>query len=328
MTTEDKININQALNLTCEDIDDLFKYVNMSFSEFQNMTHDIYNALLSILHCLSTPYPGVQGFKKWITTIILVIFLICGLFGNMISAIIMFRRSRRGLSSYFYLALLAVIDICVLYSGCLQSILDITFDYHPELYATIYCRLSCYIKHLFTYLSAWLIVAVTFERFIVVRFPFQSIHICRLHVAYGIALTMLVFFSLYTGHVFFTMDIRHIRLRTNDGYHPDYAICDLVVHRRLFAFLDLCFYSVIPSLYIIIFNILIISTMFHTIKQRQDYLRASTGSSTMETSPGNLNQKTKSSSSILTPFFRSRSLGECNPNIHFAQIRLVVSIRT
>ena len=328
MNTEEYINTQQTPSLpTCEDLANLFKYVNTSFHKSGNMTHDKYNTLLRILHCISTPYPGVQGLKKWITTIILVMFLICGLLGNMISAIIMFRRSRRGLSSYFYLALLAVMDICVLYSGCLLSILDITFGYHPELHATIYCRLSFYIKHLFTYLSAWLIVAVTFERLIVVRFPFQSIHICRLRVAYGIALTILIFFSLYTVHVFFTIDIEHIHLRRNDGYHPDYTVCDLVVHRRLFAFLDLCFYSVIPSLCITICNILIIVTMFYAIKQRRDDLQASMGPSTTETSPGNLGQKNKSSSSISTSLFRNRPLGECSSSIDFPQTKLTVSVR-
>jgi hypothetical protein len=105
------------------------------------------------------------------------------------------------------------------------------------------------------------------------------------------------------------MGIIHVYLQTDQGYHPNYYVCDLAIHRRLFSFIDLCFYSVIPSLLIIIFNILIILTMFYAIKQRRNYLQASSYLPTTDTSPRKLNQKNKSSSSIRTPFFRSRSVG-------------------
>ncbi|CAF2808218.1 unnamed protein product [Rotaria sp. Silwood2] len=297
---------------TCEDWEKLLYYLNASYSESVNMTRDAYMAKYQMPQCVPKPYLGVQGIKKWVTTIILISFLICGLIGNMLSATIMFRRSRRGLSSYFYLALLAIADICVLYSGGLLAVFDIGFGYHPESNTTINCRLGFYIRHLFTYLSAWLIVAVTFERFIVVRFPFQSIHICRMHVAYGVTLVIFIFFSLFSAHCFFTMDVTRKSLQTQDGYHPNFTVCELTIHERLFGFIDLCFYSVIPSILIIIFNTLIISTMFYAIKQRRTYLQASSCLPTTDTSQRNHNLKNKSSSSIRTPFFRSRS-GESTP---------------
>ncbi len=304
------INILQFISsATCQDMDELLKDVNASYFEARNTTREAFITYLRTPHCIPKPYLGVQGTKKWVVTIILVIFLIFGLVGNILSATIMYRRSRRGLSSYFYLALLAIVDICVLYSGCLLFMLEITFNYQPQLQTTIYCRLGFYIQHLFTYISAWLIVAVTFERFIVVRFPFQSILICRMRVAYTITIIIFIFFSLYTAHCFFTMGIIHVYLQTDQGYHPNYYVCDLAIHRRLFSFIDLCFYSVIPSLLIIIFNILIILTMFYAIKQRRNYLQASSYLPTTDTSPRKLNQKNKSSSSIRTPFFRSRSVG-------------------
>ncbi|CAF1135553.1 unnamed protein product [Rotaria magnacalcarata] len=289
--------------------------MNLPSSDLSNLTEVTSIDLLRSLNCLPKPYPGVQGLKKWIVSLILLVFLLCGLVGNILSATIMFRRARRGLSSYFYLALLAIADICVLYSGGLLSLFDIAFNYSPESQSTIYCRLASYIRHLFTYLSAWLIVAVTIERFIVVRFPLQSIYICRLHVAYGITLFILLFFSTYTAHCFFTMDIEHISLQTDDGYHPDFKSCDLAKYRHVLSSIDLCFYSVIPSLLIIIFNILIILTMYYAIKQRRNYLQANSCLPTTDTSQGKHHQKNKSSSSNRSPFFRSRS-GESTPVGH------------
>lgn len=306
----DHIDLFASLNsASCEDLEKLLTYVNRLSNTTANNTYSEYIPLLTTPHCTPTPYPGVQGIKKWIAAIILITFLIGGLFGNVLSATIMFRRSRRGLSSYFYLALLAIADICILYTGGLLALFDIAFGYHPELNGTIYCRIGFYIKHLFTYVSAWLIVAVTFERFIVVCFPLESIRICRLHVAYSITLVLWIFFSIYTSHGFFTIGIVPRKLQTEYGYHPDFLACDLKEYQRLLGVIDLCFYSVLPSVLIIIFNILIISTMYYAIKQRKNYLQASSCLPTTDTCQRKHVQKNKSSSSMRTPFFRSRSVG-------------------
>lgn len=305
------INVLQVLStMPCQYMNEFLKDLNASDHESRNMTREDLIVSLGSSYCVPTPYLGTQGINKWIVTTILVIFLIFGLIGNILSATIMYRRARRGLSSYFYLALLAFVDICVLYSSGLLFFFEIAFDYHPQLQAPIYCRLGFYIQHLFTYVSAWLIVAVTFERFIVVRFPFQSILICRMRVAHTVTLFIFFFFALYTAHCFFTMDIRPFPIQTDKGYHPEYRVCDLVIHPNLLAFLDLCFYSVLPSLFIIVFNILIISTMFYAIRQRRTYLQANSYLPTTDVCLRNLNRKNKSSSSTRTPFFRNRSAGK------------------
>ena len=306
--TQLAVNIHQVLSsTTCQDIDDFLRDLNASDYESRNMTREEYVAFLRPPYCEPKPYPGTQGAKKWTVTVILLFFLIFGLIGNLLSATIMFRRARRGLSSYFYLASLAIVDICILYSGCLLFLFEIAFDYHPQVYSSFLCRLSFYVQHLFTYVSPWLIVAVTFERFTVVRYPFQSIWICRMQVAYTITASIIIVFSLYTAHCFFTMDKFNTIVQTDEGYHPHYLVCDLIVHRRLLAFIDLCLYSVLPSILILIFNLLIIMTMFHAIKQRRDYLQANSCLPTVNTSQRN---KPKSSSTIRTQFFRSRSAGE------------------
>ena len=307
----ESINISPSIALlNCQLVNEIVNNLTVMDYESRNMTREKLLISIGAAYCVPTTYTGLQGFNKWLVATILIIFLIFGLIGNILSATIMYRRARRGLSSYFYLALLAFVDICVLYSSGLSSLLDVAFSYRPEIKSTIYCRLGFYIQHLFTYISAWLIVAVTFERFIVVRFPFQSILICRMRVAHAVTLTIVLFFALYTAHVFFTVGLVHMDLQTDDGHHPNYTVCDLNIYQQLLAFLDLCFYSFLPSICILIFNILIISTMFYAIKQRRNYLQASSFLRTTEVGSRNLNAKNKSSSSTRTPFFRSRSGGK------------------
>ena len=305
------MNLSQELSqTTCLELNDFLKHHNFSSDGSGNTTREAITAAFYLNYCTPTPYPGLQGITKWIVTIISVVFLIFGLIGNILSATIMHRRARRGLSSYLYLALLALADICVLYTSGLLFLLEIAFDYHPLLQAPIFCRVGFYLQHLFTYISAWLIVAVTFERFVVVRYPFQSILVCRMRVAYTVTLLIFLFFFIYTAHCFFTFDIIQFPIHTEHGFHPNYLICDLTMYRRLLPFLDLCFYSLIPSILILIFNTLIIFTMFYAIKQRRYYLQAGSYLPTTDACPRNLNVKTKSSSSTRTPFFRSRSAGK------------------
>ena len=293
-------------SMTCEQINKLLENFNQSEHESLNMTHEALLNLLLLSHCKQKPYPGTQGVQKWTVTIILIIFLVFGLIGNALSATIMFRRSRRGLSSYFYLALLAIIDICVLYTGCLSFLIETMFNYQIQLYSSIVCRLDFYIKHLFTYISAWLIVAVTFERFIVVRFPFQSIRICRMHIAYTISIVMFTVFGLYTSHCFFTINIFRVNLQTDEGYHPNHLVCDLKLYSNLLAFIDLCLYSVLPSVIILSLNVLIILTILRAMRKRREFLQENNGISISETFQRN---KNKTSSTKCTPFLHSRSLG-------------------
>ncbi|CAF3979480.1 unnamed protein product [Adineta steineri] len=288
----------------------------LDYESSRNMTRETYILLNRLPYCEPKPYPTTEGIEKWIIVIILIGFLIFGLIGNSLSARIMFRRSRQGLSSYFYLALLAIADICVLYSGCLLFLLDILFGYQPQIESKFLCRLAFYIQHLVTCISAWLIVAVIIEHFIVLRYPFQSIRLCRMHIAYAISIIIFLFFSSYAVHYFFTVDILHVDLRTNEGYHPDQPICDTKNHRKLLSFIDLCFYSVIPSILILIFNILIIIVMFHAIKKRRDYLQANSYIPTEDTSQKN---KNKSSSTISTQFFRSRSAESSSADRPYSQ---------
>ncbi|CAF1476854.1 unnamed protein product [Adineta steineri] len=311
-------NDSQLFDLSCKEIEDfMLKDFNaLDYESSRNMTREAYVLLNRLPYCEPTPYPTSKGIEKWIIVIILIGFLIFGLIGNSLSATILFRRSRRGLSSYFYLALLAIADICVLYSGCLLFLLDILFGYHPQIESKFLCRLAFYIQHLVTCISAWLIVAVIIEHFIVIRYPFQSIRLCRMHVAYAISIIIFLFFSSYAAHYFFTVDILHVDLRTDEGYHPDQLICDTKDHRKLLSFIDLCLYSVIPSILILIFNILIVIVMFHAIKKRRDYVQTNNYIPTEDIPQRN---KNKSSSTIRTQLFRSRSAESSSADRPYSQ---------
>lgn len=295
------MNSSQLLQLlsstTCEDINEFIKELNASDYESRNLTAEQYIESIRPAYCIPKPFQNIEGVKKWIVIIILVCFLLFGLLGNLMSATIMFRRACRGFSSYFYLAVLAIVDIFVLYTGCLLFFLETAFDYQPQLKSQLFCRLSVYVQHLFTYISAWLIVAVTFERLIVVRYPLRSMKFSRINAAYFVTSLIFIVFSVYASHCFMTVDLVTVNIQSDQGYHPDRLLCDLSIHRHLFSYIDSFFYSILPSLLILIFNILIISTMFHAIRERKTYLQAQSYQLTDPTSQRN---KAKTASTMRT----------------------------
>lgn len=97
--------IQRAKTLSCEDINAISENLTPMDYEPQNMTREQFMISIGASFCQPTPYGGLKGLNKWIIIIILLSFLIFGLIGNILSATIMYRRARRGLSSYFYLAL-------------------------------------------------------------------------------------------------------------------------------------------------------------------------------------------------------------------------------
>lgn len=293
----------------CKELLELLSSVNTSSPDPDNVDNypSIYEYFNSL--CSSTHYQGIEGLKRKFFIVILSCLLIFGLVGNILSAIIMFKRSSRGLSSYFYLGYLAIMDVCVLYSGCLSFFLEIGFKIDIKLISDFNCQIISFIQHLSTYISAWLIVAVTFERFIVVRFPFQSIRICRVRVANIISLSITILFTLYSIHGFFTIRIHETYIRTQKIFDQNFRICELLTYPELFSTIDLCLYSVAPSLFIIVLNSLIIYTMFYAMKQRRNFLQASSGIRTTDTYQRQLEGKNRSTSSVRSPFFGSRSNG-------------------
>ncbi|CAF1585532.1 unnamed protein product, partial [Adineta steineri] len=71
---------------------------------------------------------------------------------------------------------------------------------------------------------------------------------------------------------FFPVDLFDTNILTDGDYHPEHLVCEIVDHRKLLSFVDLYFHSIISSILIIIFNILIIIAMFYTIIKRHDSL--------------------------------------------------------
>ena len=197
------------------------------------------------------------------------IIIVLGTFGNVFSFIILRRRAMVKVSSYHYLASLAVADSLVLYIGLLRLWLgELTgMDFHDS--SNWVCKLTVSFGYTASDLSVWLIIAVTVERYIVVCFPLKaSTMINTSRAKRVIGFLVLLMFSINL-HFMWTVEIVQ---RPVDG--KNVSNCEASPqHQHLvnevWPWVDACIYSFVPFIVILVLNILIICEVVEARNHRR-----------------------------------------------------------
>ena len=102
--------------------------------------------------------------KKIFTPILLSL----GLVGNIISIIIFIRESMKKYTTFRYLTLLSVLDLCVLYTGCGQILLDVYFKIDIRLLNEFTCKMHSFLVYFFTHFSSMLLASMSIDRTIAI----------------------------------------------------------------------------------------------------------------------------------------------------------------
>lgn len=93
-----------------------------------------------------------------------------GILGNSLSVLVFFKTKLRKLSSSYYLAALAVSDTFFLLSLFMTWLTLIGLDVYNK---PVACEVIIYTSSVSAFLSVWLVLAFTAERFLAVGYPFQ-----------------------------------------------------------------------------------------------------------------------------------------------------------
>ncbi|KAL8582770.1 hypothetical protein ACOMHN_021882 [Nucella lapillus] len=197
------------------------------------------------------------------------ILIVVGTLGNVFSFIILRRRAMAKVSSYLYLASLAVADSLVLYIGLLRLWMgEVTgTDFH---YATDWlCKLTISFGYMASDLSVWLIIAVTVERYIVVCFPLKaSTMINTTRAKKVIAFLVLLMFTINL-HFFWTVEIVERPVDGRNVGNCEAAPFHQPLVNGVWPWVDACIYSFVPFIVILVLNILIIYEVVDARRQRQ-----------------------------------------------------------
>ena len=203
------------------------------------------------------------------------IIVLIGTIGNLISMAVLRRPRFAQLSTTIYLMALAVADTTFLYSNSMtKNFIKIVFRTN---YSTVYgwsCAAYVYLLLCSKCLGAWFIVAVTLERLLVVCLPLKAKLIATRKRACSVvvALTCVVF-SVYS----YTLTVYEVSIDNNNK-----TGCDMksyYVHKNIDVILkvmDLCLYSLIPSILLLFSNVVLIQK----VRQSSQFRSASTGGAT------------------------------------------------
>ncbi len=180
--------------------------------------------------------------------------ILVGTVGNVLSFMVLVRRRVRDTSVYTYLAALACADNVVLYLSAFKTWIRAVFKWELLHVSDVGCRIIMWIFLVSIHMSAWLVVAMTTDRFLVVWFPFKASIWCSSRRARIVTLVMTFVIMLYNLHVFWTLGLRSYRGGKVTACGPS---MDDTFMENIFPVMKLISYSVLPFMIVLILNLAI-----------------------------------------------------------------------
>lgn len=199
---------------------------------------------------------AAQAFFTYFTPVIFMI----GIFGNLLCLIVFMSKNMRKLSASIYLAALSTSDLMALIFYVLPEWLKHGLPSLPGHHTAIFlqqagtCQIMLYLQYISRFLSSWLVVFFTIERFIGVCFPLRRKDICDPKSASRVILVAIIVAS--TGCVF-----KPILSGSYIAINGDPLCTSDPEHRYLSFILDSIFgvtITFIPFVLITVLNLLII----------------------------------------------------------------------
>lgn len=203
------------------------------------------------------------------------VLLLVGLIGNTLIIVILRQSEFKQYRSLNYFVLLAVLDTCVLYSGCLQVASNAYFSVDIRTINSVLCRLFSFIVYFFTHFVSIYLVCINLNRVLVLKHahlkqaaPFKAFFFTAL------------FLFLVNSHFLVFNRLIEIDLNVNRSGNKNQLlianrsihtvrICFCYENTKYFHFimnylpwLDLSIYIYLPFASIILFSALIIRRLF------------------------------------------------------------------
>ena len=200
-------------------------------------------------------YPEYQA-SLWIWQIFPPILIAIGTVGNILSIVVLTRPSIRHSTIALYLTVLAVSDLTVLYTGLLRQWLIYLVDFDVRAVSETACKIHVWLVYSSLDFSAWVVIAVTLDRVIAAWFPHSVGTKCSSIHATAFIIVMFIFVLGLNSHVLYGMvrasgeSIEGMCVAIDDKYG--------FFFHSVWPWIDFSVYCLIPFVFIVIGNFLII----------------------------------------------------------------------
>ena len=226
-----------------------------TLQSFQNMEHGVMSnnsqLLLNTTQVLTENYLLVS--PPPLLTIIRVTVCSIGTLANSLVIFVVVQGSLRKSVFMNLLMILAIFD-----SLCLMSKVNVQKNVFGQMLfgpSMVHCSLTRFLLSMSDLVSSWLTVLISVERFIAIYYPFKVHIYCTKKISHIVIITMAIIACLGAIPVFFVSAV----LSSDNGY--DYRITFssglVLAYRLIFA----TFYTIVPSIAIAIFSILMIKKL-------------------------------------------------------------------
>ena len=141
--------------------------------------------------------------------IVLPIQVLLGLFGNVMTIIIVyrFRTTSRSSTMDSYFMVLAVMDLSAVITGPLIYWIQSTTGFLIEESHDVVCKSVVFVMNVSAACSAWILVAMTTQRAVSVAWPHRVNVLCTPRRSWWTILTIVVFFCLVYSHMLYGIGI-------------------------------------------------------------------------------------------------------------------------
>ena len=184
------------------------------------------------------------------------ILILFGTCGSVLSIAVLTGKSIRRSTTGLYLIVLTFSDLAVLYTGLLRQWIIYLFDFDVRQMSGIACKLHTWLVYSSLDFSAWLLIAITLERIIAVWYPYVLKVKCNRQNGSILVAGILISVLVLNSHFLYGMvivKINHEKEKCgfiNINYEQFIHIA--------WSWIDLCAFCLIPLLFIMVGNCLIL----------------------------------------------------------------------
>ena len=200
----------------------------------------------------------------WIYTLP-VIFLV-GVFGNILTILVMHRERMRGTATSVYLTLMAVADTAVLVTGMIPEwLIQTRIKDIAEIHQWL-CKFERFLFYTSGDVAIWILVAFTCDRCIAVCFPFKKREYCTPRRAYLTCLIILIVAFVKNLHIFWTRGVvyKGEEFIENCGKPQPYTSFE----KKIRPWIVMVLVSLGPFIIIFVCNVMIIRQLLSSRRMR------------------------------------------------------------
>lgn len=182
------------------------------------------------------------------------ILLLLGTVGNVLSILVLRRPTIRKSVCSMYLVMLAIIDLLVLYTGILRQWILNTFDFDIRATSSAACKIHIWILYSSMDYSAWILIAVTIERVLLLWFPNKMQCVCTKKVAMLVLISIASFLLLVNSHILYGYELSTGKT-SNHCHYVSKSYLQFWISS--WPSIDLVIFCIIPGSFLVVGNILI-----------------------------------------------------------------------